>query len=302
MKAEKELTAVTKGVGLGEILFSIPTLLILASFILIMGVIIINGAQVINWEFITGTPGARMLYGTPLGLPLSYGGILPMIFGTLALVSGAICIAVPLGILSAIYINEYLHEGRLKSFIIQTISNLAGVPSIVFGLFAFAFFCKQLNFGVSLLSGWLVLGFMALPIIVKSTEEALKTIPKSFREASLALGATKWETITKTVLPVAAPGISTGTILGIGRVAGETAAILFAAAVFYQSSLYPTNIFQPVMALTYHLYYEATTSPFAAVNRPYEFGTALVLVGLVLLFVIFAMYIRNKGLKRRKGW
>lgn len=302
MEIKKELPTIKKRVGIGEILFSIPTLLILASFLLIMGIIVINGAPALSWEFITGSPGARMLYGTPFGLPLSYGGILPMIFGTLALVSGAICIAVPLGILSAVYLNEYLHKGRFKSFIIQTISNLAGVPSIVFGLFAFSFFSKQLDFGISLLSGWFVLGFMALPIIIKSTEETLKTIPRGFREASLALGATKWETITSTVLPVAAPGISTGTILGIGRIAGETAAILFAAAVFYQSSLYPTNIFQPVMALTYHLYYEATSSPFAEINRPYEFGTALILLGLVILFSIVAIYIRNKGQKKRKGW
>ena len=313
MGSEMEWPTIKKRVSLGKILFSIPTLLILASFLLIMGIVVFYGAPAISWDFITGTPGLRMLYGEPFGPSIfygepfnlqimPYGGILPMIFGTLALVSGAICIAVPLGILSAVYLNEYLQEGRLKSFIIQTISNLAGVPSIVFGLFAFSFFSKQLDFGISLISGWFVLGFMALPIIIKSTEEALKTIPRSFREASLALGATKWETITSTILPVAAPGISTGTILGIGRVAGETAAILFAAAIFYQSSLYPTNIFQPVMALTYHLYYEATSSPFAGINRPYEFGTALVLLGLVLLFSIVAIYIRTKGQKKRKGW
>lgn len=313
MKSEIEWPIIKKRIGIGEMLFSIPTLLILASFLLIMGVIVYYGAPAISWNFLTGTPGLRMLYGEPLGPSylygepfnlqiMPYGGILPMIFGTVALVSGAICIAVPLGILSAVYINEYLGEGRFKSFIIQTISNLAGVPSIVFGLFGFAFFSKQLDFGVSLLSGWLVLGFMALPIIIKSTEEALKTVPSGFRESSLALGATKWETITSIVLPAAAPGISTGTILGIGRVAGETAAILFAASIFYQSSLYPTNIFQPVMALTYHLYYEATSSPFAEINRPFEFGTALVLLGLVLLFSVLAIYIRARSQKKRKGW
>ncbi|MHA1579368.1 MAG: phosphate ABC transporter permease PstA [Candidatus Freyarchaeota archaeon] len=299
MSDEKEWVTIRNRVGIGEVLFSIPTLIILAVFLVIMGVVVYYGAPVISVEFLTGNPGYRMLYG---GEFMPYGGILPMIFGTLALVTGAICIAVPLGVLSAIYLNEYLHEGKFKSFINQTISNLAGVPSIVFGLFGFAFFSKQLNFGVSLISGWFILGFMALPIIIKSTEEALKTIPRGFREASLALGATKWETITSVVLPVAAPGISTGTILGVGRVAGETAAILFAAAIFYQSSLYPTSIFQPVMALTYHLYYEATSSPFASVNRPYEFGTALVLLGLVLLFSLAAIYIRNKSRKRRKGW
>ncbi len=316
MKSETEWPIIKKRVGIGEILFNIPTLLILASFFLIMGIVVFYGTPAFSWEFLTGTPGLRMLYGEPFGSSylsflygepfylqiMPYGGILPMIFGTLALVSGAICIAVPLGVLSAVYINEYLHEGRLKSFMIQSITNLAGVPSIVFGLFAFAFFSKQLDFGVSLLAGWFVLGFMALPIIIKSTEEALKTIPRGFREASLALGATKWETITSTVLPVASPGISTGTILGIGRIAGETAAILFASSIFYQSSLFPTSIFQPVMALTYHLYYEATSSPFAEINRPFEFGTALILLGLVLLFSVVAIYIRARGQKKRKGW
>jgi phosphate transport system permease protein len=313
MESKTDLPTVRKRVGLGEIIFSIPTLLILAVFFLILGLIVYYGAPVISWDFLTGTPGFRMLYGEPLGPTIlysepfnlqimPYGGILPMIFGTLALVSGAIGIAVPLGVLSAVYLNEYLKEGIFKSFIDQIIGNLAGVPSIVFGIFAFTFFSKQLNLGVSLISGWLVLGFMALPIIIKSTEEALKSIPLSFREASLALGANKWETITSVVLPAAAPGISTGMILGIGRIAGETAAILFAASVFYQSSLYPSNVFQPVMALTYHLYYEATSSPFAGINRPYEFGTALVLLGIVLLFSMVAIYIRNRGQKKRKGW
>lgn len=187
MEIKRELPIVKKRVGIGEILFSIPTLLILASFFIIMGAIVYNGAPAISWDFLTGTPGYRMLYG---GAFMPYGGILPMIFGTLALVSGAIGIAVPLGVFSAVYLNEYLHEGRLKSFIDQFISNLAGVPSIVFGLFAFSFFSKQLDLGVSLITGWFVLGFMALPIIVKSTEETLKTIPRGFREASLALGAT----------------------------------------------------------------------------------------------------------------
>lgn len=315
MEDKIELPTIRKRVGIGEIIFSIPTLFILSIFFLILGLIIYYGAPIISWDFLTGIPGFRMLYGEPLPfIPhifynepfnlqiMPYGGILPMIFGTLALVSGAIVISVPLGVLSAVYLTEYLKEGLFKSFINQIIGNLAGVPSIVFGIFAFTFFSKQLNFGVSLLSGWLVLGFMALPIIIKSTQETLNSIPRSFREASLALGATKWGTITSVVLPAATPGISTGIILGIGRIAGETAAILFAASIFYQSSLYPSNIFQPVMALTYHLYYEATSSPFAGINRPYEFGTALVLLGIVLLFSIVAIYIRNRGQKKRKGW
>ena len=189
-------------------------------------------------------------------------------------------------------------------------NNLAGIPSIVFGLFGLSFFIGHLRIGAdpvsgagpNLVVGWLVLGFMALPIIVKNTNNALETVPEAFREASLALGATKWQTITTVTLPLASPGISTGVILGIGRVIGETAAILFTAAVATQTNFYPKTVFDPVMALTFHVYYLAIHSPYSAETLHIQHGTALTLMILVLLFSITAIYIRYRAQARRKGW
>ncbi len=243
--------------------------------------IVVHGIGVLNWEFITSFP-------THSG---AAGGILPAIVGTLCLVGLAVLVALPLGVASAIYLNEYAKQSHLTQFIRLGIITLAGVPSIVFGLFGLALFVIVLGFGASILAGGLTLACMILPTIIVSTEEALRAIPQSLREGSLALGATKWQTITRNVLPYAIPGILTGSILAIGRAAGETAPILLTAAAFFLPVL-PTSVFDQVMALPYHLYILATQHPDAGV-RPMQYGTALVLLLLVSGVNIIAIFIRN---------
>lgn len=245
--------------------------------------ILSKGLSVINWEFLTGFPrrsGAE-------------GGILPAIVGTAYLVLGAIVVALPLGMASAIYLNEYGRAGRISESIRLAIVTLAGVPSIVFGLFGLGIFVLFLDFGASILAGSLTLALMILPTIIVSSEEALKAVPKSYREGSLALGATKWQTIRKNVLPYAIPGMLTGSILGIGRAAGETAPILLTVAAFYLPKL-PSSVFDQVMALPYHLYILATQHPEAAAVRPMQYGTALVLLVLTLTFNVGAIYLRSR--------
>ncbi len=289
--------------ALGDVLIGIPTFLAIITFFLILGTVVTYGWGVFAYNF------PSFLTSNPY-LNMRAGGIAPMIFGTFALVTGAMVIAIPLGVLASLYMSEYLTEGKLKSFINQIVNNLAGIPSIVFGLFGLSFFIGHLRIGAdpvsgagpNLVVGWLVLGFMALPIIVKNTNNALETVPEAFREASLALGATKWQTITTVTLPLASPGISTGVILGIGRVIGETAAILFTAAVATQTNFYPKTVFDPVMALTFHVYYLAIHSPYSAETLHIQHGTALTLMILVLLFSITAIYIRYRAQARRKGW
>lgn len=248
--------------------------------------IISNGIEALSWEFLTQFPRESGRAG----------GIYPAIIGTLYLVGGAILIALPLGIGAAIYLAEYTREGLLTKIIRAGVENLNGTPSIVFGLFGFAFLVLYLNLGISLLAGQITLALMILPTIIRTTEESLKSVPKSMREASLALGATKWQTIRKVVLPPAMPGIITGTILSIGRAAGETAPIMFTAVVFSQRFL-PTSPFEPVMALPYHLFVLATNVPNAEQNA---YGTALVLLILVLCLYLIAIMIRNHYEKMRK--
>ena len=248
--------------------------------------IISNGIGALSWEFLTQFPRDSGRAG----------GIYPAIIGTLYLVGGAILIALPLGIGAAIYLAEYTREGLLTKIIRAGVENLNGTPSIVFGLFGFAFLVLHLNLGISLLAGQITLALMILPTIIRTTEESLKSVPKSMREASLALGATKWQTIRKVVLPPAMPGIITGTILSIGRAAGETAPIMFTAVVFSQRFL-PTSPFEPVMALPYHLFVLATNVPNAERNA---YGTALVLLILVLCLYLIAIMIRNHYEKMRK--
>ena len=258
--------------------------LALAVIVFFMG---INGAKAINWTFLTQPPMEMM----------TKGGILPCIVGTVALSLGALLVAFPIGVASAIYLNEYARPGKLLRIIRLGINNLAGVPSVVFGLFGLAFFVIYLKMGVSLLAGALTLGAMSLPVIIGSTEEALKAVPDTFREASLGLGATKLQTIFRVVLPAALPGILTGGILGLSRVAGETAPIMFTAAVFYTPHL-PKSIFDEIMALPYHIYVLATAGTDIELTRPLQYGTALVLIALVLGMNLVAIIWRSR-LRRR---
>jgi phosphate transport system permease protein len=246
-----------------------------------------NGLSAISWEFLTQPPIDSM----------TKGGILPCIVGTLSLSLGAICIAFPIGVSSAIYINEYARPGKIIRLIRLGINNLAGVPSVVFGLFGLAFFVTWLDLKVSILSGALTLAAMSLPVIIGSTEEALRAVPDTFREASLGLGATKWQTIYKVVLPAALPGILTGGILGISRAAGETAPIMFTAAVFYTPDL-PSSIFDEIMALPYHIYVLATAGTEIEATRHLQYGTALVLISLVLGMNLLAIIYRSRLRKR----
>jgi len=242
--------------------------------------IIVKGLPVISWEFIFGYP-------SNLGRA---GGIFPAIIGTIYLVMGAILIALPIGIGATIYLSEYTREGLVTKTIRTGVDLLNGTPSIVFGLFGFAFLVIFVGLGVSLLTGWIVLALMILPTIIRTSEEALKSIPNAVREGSLALGASKWQTIRKVVLPAAVPGIITGTILSIGRAAGETAPILFTAVVFSTRFL-PNSIFEPVMALPYYLYILSTSIPGA---KQYAYGTALVLLVIVTLFYGAAVLLRTR--------
>jgi phosphate transport system permease protein len=252
--------------------------------------IIIHGISAISWDFITKPPTHSM----------TQGGIMPAILGTIYLTVGAISIGLPLGVASAIYLTEYARQGRVIRLIRVGINCLAGVPSVVFGLFGLAFFVIIFKFGSSILAGSLTLGFLILPTIIGASEEALKSVPKTFREASLALGVSKWQTIFRIVLPNALPGILTGSILGIGRAAGETAPIMFTAAAFFTSKL-PGSVFDEVMALPYHIYVLATAGTNIEETRPIQYGTVLVLVALVLGINMIAIIIRAY-MRRNKRW
>ncbi|HQN18341.1 MAG TPA: phosphate ABC transporter permease PstA [Syntrophobacteraceae bacterium] len=246
-----------------------------------------NGWRAINWTFLTQAPLDSM----------TKGGIFPCIVGTFLLSFGAMIVAFPWGVASAVYLHEYAHQGTMLRIIRLGINNLAGVPSVVFGLFGLAFFVTWCKLGVSVLSGVLTLGVLVLPVIIGTAEEALRSVPSTYREASLALGATKWQTIYRVVLPAAFPGMLTGSILGISRAAGETAAIMFTAAVFYTRNL-PTSFFDPVMALPYHVYVLATAGTQIELTRPLQYGTALVLVFLVFGMNLLAIILRAR-LQRR---
>ena len=257
------------------------TIIVIAILAVILSDIVWRGLPGLSWEFVTGAP-------EDLGRA---GGIFPAIAGTLCLVGGAIAIALPLGIGAAIHLTEYTREGRVTSFIRAGADLLNGTPSIVFGLFGFAFLVLFLGFGVSLIAGQVTLALMVLPTIIRTTEEALRSVPDTLREGSLALGATKWQTIARVVIPPAAPGIITGTILSIGRAAGETAPIMFTAVVFSRRIL-PDSLFEPVMALPYHLYILATNVPGAETNK---YATALVLLILVVMIYAVAIWVRRRS-------
>ena len=265
----------------------LATLLIVVPVGLIVVIIIQKGLPAINWQFLSDIPRQGMRAG----------GILPAIIGTFYLVLGAIIFALPIGLLAAIYLSEYAKDNILNRIIKLAIVNLSGVPSVVYGLFGLALFVVFLKFGASILSGSLTLGIMILPIIITTSREALESVPQSFREVSLSLGASKWQTIRHIVLPNAIPGILTGTILGLGRAAGETAPILFTVAAFYLPRL-PKSIFDQAMALPYHLYVISTQVP--NVDEKVRYGTALVLLSLVLFMNLVAIIIRYNFRKKKK--
>jgi len=265
----------------------LATLLIVVPVGLIIVIIIQKGLPAINWQFISDIPRQGMRAG----------GIYPAIVGTVYLVVGAIIFALPIGLLAAIYLSEYAKDNLLTRVIKLAIVNLAGVPSVVYGLFGLALFVIFFKFGASILSGALTLGIMILPIIITSSREALESVPYSFREVSFSLGASKWQTIRHIVLPNAIPGILTGTILGLGRAAGETAPILFTVAAFYLPQL-PHSVFDQAMALPYHLYVISTQVP--NVDEKIRYGTALVLLVMVLFMNLVAIIIRYRFRKKKK--
>lgn len=258
-----------------------------AALVGILGFVVINGLPAISWEFLTQPPRDSM----------TAGGIFPAIVGTLALSLGSMAVAFPLGVAAAVYLSEYAKAGTVNRLIRMGVNNLAGVPSVVFGLFGLAFFCTFLKLGVSLLSGILTLAVLVLPVIIGTAEEALRAVPGTYREASLALGATKWQTIRSVVLPAALPGMLTGAILSLSRAAGETAAIMFTAAVFFRPDL-PHSLMDSVMALPYHIYVLATAGTEIEKTRPLQYGSAVVLMGLVLGMNLAAIWLRARLTRR----
>lgn len=268
-------------------LFRLLSVLVILILVGILGFIIVNGIQVINWEFLTASPSSGM----------TAGGIFPAIVGTFYLIVGSMFFALPLGIAAGIYNVEFAGETKPIRFMRMMTNNLAGIPSVVFGLFGMTLFVNTLGFGSSILAGSLTLGLLALPLIIRTTEEALKAVPDSYRLGSYALGASKLTTIRKIVLPAAFPNILTGIILSIGRVSGETAPILFTVAAYYLPHL-PHSIFDQAMALPYHLYVLATSGTDIEASRPMAYGTALVLIAIVLGMNLFVSVMRKKLKKK----
>ncbi len=277
-----------------ELVFSVflhtATALPLIALFSVIFFIISRGAMVINWEFLTQMPRDAM----------TAGGIFPAIVGTFYLVLVAVFFALPLGVMAAIYLVEYARQGGIVQTVRIGVSTLAGVPSVVFGLFGMVIFVRFFGFGVSILSGGLTLGIMILPTVIRTSEEALLAIPQGFREASFALGATKWQTIYRIVMPNSISSILTGSILGIGRAAGDTASILFTAATFYIMHL-PNSVFSEVQALPYHIYGLLTEGTHAQAQIPIAYGTATVLLFLVLSMSALSIVMRNR-FRRRKKW
>ena len=270
--------------------FTFLTAIALLTAITILMVVIyiaIKGAPAISWEFLTGLPSNGMRSG----------GIFPAIVGTLYLTIGTAIFSVPLGIGAAIYLSEYASDNRWSRMIRIAIINLAGIPSVVYGLFGLGLFVLFLNFGTSILAGSLTLAIMTLPVIISTAEEALRSVPQSFRVVSISMGGTQWQTIRRIVLPQALPGILTGVILGLERAAGETAPILFTVAAFFLPRL-PNSPFDATMALPYHLFVISTQVPGMPVQIQY--GTALVLIIFVLGMNLLATVIRSRARARRQ--
>ena len=268
-------------------LLFLSTVIVVLPVICILIFIIYQGWHAISWEFLSQMPRRGMREG----------GIFPAIIGTLCLVVGTLIFALPLGVLSAIYLSEYAKDNFLTRMVKLAIINLAGVPSVVYGLFGLGIFVVFLRFGASILAGSMTLAIMVLPIIITTTREALDSVPQSFRKVSLSLGVSKWDTIRHVVLPHALPGILTGMILAVSRAAGETAPILFTVAAFYLPRL-PKSVFDQVMALPYHLYVISTQVP--NIKLEIRYGTALVLLMIVLSLNLIAIILRAHFRKKRK--
>jgi phosphate transport system permease protein len=271
----------------GVVGLSLVTLLTVLPIFFIVGYIIVQGAPAISWEFLTGFPADGM----------KSGGILPAIVGTFYLTIGTAIFSVPLGIGAAIYLSEYAPDNTFTRLIRVSIINLAGIPSVVYGLFGLGLFVLFLNFGTSILAGSLTLSIMTLPIIISTAEEALRAVPQSFRVVSHSLGGTKWQTIRRVILPQALPGIITGIILGLERAAGETAPILFTVAAFFLPRL-PSSPLDATMALPYHLFVISTQVPGMPVKI--QFGTALVLLVFTLSMNLVATLIRQRARAKRQ--
>lgn len=270
--------------------FTAITLMAVATVTPIVGTIIFilfKGGSAISWEFLSGFPHDGMRAG----------GILPAIIGTLYLTIGTAIFSVPLGIAAAIYLAEYASDNKLTRLIRLAIINLAGIPSVVYGLFGLGLFVLFLKFGTSILAASLTLSIMTLPVIISTAEESLRSVPQAFRTVSISLGATRWQTIRRIVLKEALPGILTGVILGLERAAGETAPILFTGAAFFLPRL-PGSPFDATMALPYHLFVISTQVPEMPIQIQY--GTALVLLVFVLTMNIIATVIRSRARARRQ--
>lgn len=262
--------------------------IVVVPILIVILYMVYNGLGTLSWEFISQAPRNGM----------TEGGIFPALLGTILLTLGTAVAAIPLGVGAAIYLAEYAGDNRLTRAIRLAIVNLAGIPSIVYGLFGLGMFVLFLNYGTSILAGSLTLGLMTLPVIISTAEEAILSVPQEFRIVSLSLGATRWQTIRNQVLPHALPGIITGVILGLGRAAGETAPILFTVAAFYLPNL-PQSIFDQSMALPYHLYVIATQVP--GMPLGIQYGTALILLFIVLSLTLVATLIRST-MRRRREW
>jgi phosphate transport system permease protein len=247
-----------------------------------------NGIHVLSWEFITQPPVEAM----------TKGGIFPVIVGTVLLTVFCMTLVIPIGVTTAIFLSEYSKPGLILNLVMMSIYTLAGVPSVVFGLFGLGVFVVAFNFGMSLLAGSLTLAIMVLPYIISTSEEAIKAVPYSFREASLACGATKWQTIKKVVLPTAMPGIPHGRNSGNSKVSGETAPIMFTAAAFFTPGV-PRSLLEPVMALPYHIYVLATAGTHIEETRGIQYGTALTLIVLVLGMNLLGIILRSRQRKKR---
>lgn len=273
---------------IAHVAITVIAYLVVIPIILVIIYMIYNGIGAISWEFLTTMPRNGMREG----------GIMPALLGTIILTVGTAIASLPLAIAAAIYLAEYAKDNTLTRWIRLAIVNLAGIPSIVYGLFGLGVFVLFLDLGTSIIAGSLTLGIMTLPVLISTAEEAILAVPREFRVVSLSLGATRWQTIRHQVLPHALPGIITGIILGLSRAAGETAPILFTVAAFYLPEL-PDSIFDQTMALPYHLFAIATQVPGMPLSLQY--GTALVLLMVVLSLTLVATVIRS-NMRRRREW
>ena len=271
-------------IGFGVLLLA--TLLVVIPVAAIVALVIAKGWGALSWEFLFSMPRDGMRAG----------GIFPAIIGTVYLVFISLAFALRIGVMAAIYLTEYAKDNLLTRIINLAIINLAGVSSVVFGLFGLSLFVVFLKFGVSIISGALTLGIMALPVIITTTREALRSVPDAYREVSFSLGASRWQTVRHAVLPRALSGILTGAILSVGRVAGETAPILFTVAAFYLPNL-PTGLSDQAMALPYHLYVITTQIP--GIPESFRYGTALVLIGIVLIMNVIATVVRSRASRKK---